>query len=399
MSASGGARPLKDIRIVDFSQVEFGPIATQFLADFGADVIKIERPGVGDLSRALDQRADVDGGPNAIFSSLNRNKRSCTLNMRTPVGKSLARRMVLRSDVLVHNFRPGVIDRFGLGWEDLRPDHPRLIHASGSGFGESGPLSGWGGQDMLAQSLSGVAHHARTAEGRPVLHPVAFADFGAGMVLVQGVLLGLYTRERTGLGIKVHVNLLDVMVTAQMQELTQWRLRGEELNFVSQYLAGVFRASDGWVTMVGLFRHNPLRVVCDALDMEDLSTRSEFSSDAAQLTNRAELFALLDEGFSRYTVEGCLRRLGQKDLLCAPVADYGTVVAHPQVLHNGMMVELGPDRLPTVGNPVRIDGTPPIPLRAPPSLAAHTEEVLEEVLELTRGEIEEARAAGAFGGC
>ena len=175
-------------------------------------------------------------------------------------------------------------------------DHPRLIHASGSGFGESGPLAGSGGQDMLAQSLSGVAHHARTAEGRPVLHPIAFADFGAGMVLVQGVLLGLYARERTGRGLKVHVNLLDVMLTAQMQELTQWRLRGEELNFVSQYLAGVFRAADGWVTMVGLFRRNPLRVVCGALDMDDLSARSEFSTDADQLANRAELFALLDEG-------------------------------------------------------------------------------------------------------
>ena len=114
-----GARPLHGVRIIDFSQVEFGPIATQFLADFGADVIKIERPGVGDLSRALDQRADTDGGPNAIFSSLNRNKRSCALDMRSPVGKGLARRTVLRSDVLVHNFRPGVIERFGLGWEDL----------------------------------------------------------------------------------------------------------------------------------------------------------------------------------------------------------------------------------------------------------------------------------------
>ena len=397
MTGTERHRPLEGIRIIDFSQVEFGPIATQFLADFGADVIKIERPGVGDLSRALDQRADIDGGPNAIFSSLNRNKRSATLDMRSAAGKSLARRMVLRSDVLVHNFRPGVIERFGLGWEDLRQDHPRIIHASGSGFGESGPLASRGGQDMLAQSMSGVAHHARTAEGRPVLHPVAFADFGAGMVLVQGVLLGLFARERTGLGLKVHVNLLDVMLTAQMQELTQWRLRGEELNFVSQYLAGVFRAADGWVTMVGLFRHNPLRVVCEALDMDDLSARPEFSTDADQLANRAALFALLDEGFSRYTVEECLRRLGQRDLLCAPVADYEAVVAHPQVLHNGMLVELGPDRLPTVGNPVHIDGTPPIPLEQPPALGAHTEAVLREVLDLNDGQIEQARAAGAFG--
>ena len=397
MSGTDGVRPLDEIRIIDFSQVEFGPIATQYLADFGADVIKVERPGVGDLSRALDQRANADGGPNAIFSSLNRNKRSCALDMRSPAGQRLARQLVIHSDVLVHNFRPGVIERFGLGWDDLHKAHPRLIHASGSGYGETGPLTGAGGQDMLAQSLSGVAHHARTAEGRPVLHPVAFADFTAGMVLVQGVLMALFARERTGHGEKVEVNLLDVMIAAQMQELTQWRLRGEELNFVSQYLAGVFRAADGWVTMVGLFRDNPLQLVCDALDMDDLSARPEFASDAAQLANRADLFAVLDAGFSQFTTEECLARLGGKDLLCAPVADYDTVLAHPQVVHNGMLVELGPDRLPTVGNPIHLPGAPPIRLDPPPLLGADTEAVLREVLALDANDIASARTEGAFG--
>jgi formyl-CoA transferase len=373
--------PLAGLRVLDFSQVFFGPAATQVLADFGADVIKVERPSVGDISRTIDQEAARDGGQSSSFMSLNRSKRSLSIDLRSPAGRALVLDLLGEMDVLVHNFRPGVAERLGIGYEDVHVAFPALVYAAGSGFGPHGPLASKGGQDMLAQSLSGAAMHARDADGRPQLYPITHGDFASGMVLAQGILLALLHRERTGRGQRVDVSLLDTMLAAQMQELTQWAMRRFEINFLSQYLAGVFKTRDGWVTTIGVFRDNPLRELCRALEIDDLSDRPEFAKPELELLNRDQLFAELDAAFIRYTTEECLRRLDEHDLLCAPVLDYEQVLTHPQVAANGGLIDLpGPDGvIRTIGSPLRLSDSPRPAPRQPPGLGQHTTEVLAEL--------------------
>ncbi len=393
------SKPLSGLMILDFTQVEFGPIATQTLGDFGADVIKIERPGHGDIIRHIDGYADgIDDS--AYYLSLNRNKQSVCIDLKHADGLALIHRLLPQTDVIVENFRPGVMERFGLGYEQIHRDHPQVIYASGTGFGPDGPLSRKGGQDMLAQAMSGVAHHARDDEGRPRLHPVSFADFGAGMALVQGVLLAVIARATTGMGQRVEVNLLDTMLFAQLQELSQWRLRQRETNFEKDNLAGVFATADGWLAVVGLFRPRPLRDICQALDIDDLTVRPEFTDLTTQLANRDLLWPLLDQAFRQYTTADAAARLDARDVLCAPVLDYDAVVRDEQVTHNGSLATL---QHPTVGEitvvraPVRLSEVDTRnDIRPPPCLGQDTAAVLRTRLGLDDADLAALRDQGAI---
>lgn len=392
------SRPLAGVRVLDFTQVEFGPIATQTLADFGATVLKIERPSVGDIIRHIDRHAeDIDSS--AYYLSLNRNKKSVSVDLKSAQGRAVIKDLLRHSDVLVENFRPGVLDKAGLSYGDLKDEFPSLIYASGSGFGPTGPLAAKGGQDMLAQSISGVANHARDAAGRPQLHPISFADFGAGQALVQGILLALLERHRSGLGQHVRVNLLDTLLFAQLQELTQWKLRREECNFIKDNLAGVFQTQDGWITVVGLFRPNPLQDICRALDVDDLTRDHRFCDLEAQLANREALWPMLDEALGRYTTRECQMRLDAADILNAPVLDYDEVLSDEQVVINDVFTttehpDLGDISL--VRSPVRLSRTPQIDDFAPPKLGADTDEVLASVLGYDSERLQALRDKGAI---
>ena len=398
MPDSPARLPLDGVTVLDFTQVEFGPIATQTLADFGAKVIKIERPGVGDIIRHIDQHAtDID--TSAYYLSLNRNKSSVCVNLKSEQGIAVLRELLSEADVLVENFRPGVLEKAGLGFDEVHEQFPHLIYASGTGFGPTGPLSGKGGQDMLAQSLSGAANHARDAAGRPQLHPVSFADFGAGQALVQGILLAIIERQRSGLGQHVEVNLFDTMLFAQLQELTQWKLRGKETNFVKDNLAGVFKTEDGWITIVGLFRENPLRDICAAFDMEDLSKEERFKDLKSQLANKGELWPLLDAALGGFSTEECLKRLDAADILCAPVLTHDAVLSHEQAIANGaFMTTEHPvaGEVTVVKSPVRLSRNSGTPVVSPPKLGADTNKVLADVLGYSPAKLDELRDAGAI---
>lgn len=390
--------PLSGITVLDFTQVEFGPIATQTLADFGATVIKVERPGVGDIIRHIDKHAETPDS-SAYYLSLNRNKKSICVDIKSEAGRNVLKDMLQSVDVLVENFRPGVLDKVGLGFEELHAAFPRLVYASGSGFGHTGPMAKKGGQDMLAQSLSGAAHHARDNEGRPQLHPVSFADFGAGQALVQGILLALLERHKSGLGQQVHVNLFDTMLFAQLQELTQWKLRHEETNFMKDNLAGIFKTLDGWVTVVGLFRDNPLRDICRALEVDDLSAQARFADLQLQLKNRDALWPLLDGALGQYTTDECVRRLDLVDILCAPVLNYDEVVAHEQVAVNEIITtakhpDLG--EISLIRAPIRLSRSPRLVDAPPPNLGADTDDVLARFAGLDDDRIQQLRQTRAI---
>jgi formyl-CoA transferase len=372
--------PLSGVRVIDFTQVMMGPVATQMLADYGADVIKIERPGSGDLSRTAlpDDPAGLLG---PVYCSLNRNKRSIVLDTRSAEGRAVVLRLVETADVVVNNFRAGVMERLGFGYEELSKLNPRLIYAVGTGFGLTGPYSHKGGQDVLAQAMSGTMHRRSDAALPLSIYPTTFADYSAGMHLVQGVLLALLQRQKTGKGQRISVSLLDSMLAAQTQEAAAHMMRGREVNWGAMPLSGVFETSDGAVVLVGAFKAHPLRDICAALEIADLSQDARFAAHAEQVKNKPALHEIFRARFKAGTTAHWLARLEDQDLLCAPVRTLAEALADEQALINGMILEADGEieRVKVVGSPVHMEAAP-VTIRIPPSrLGQYTDAVLAEL--------------------
>jgi crotonobetainyl-CoA:carnitine CoA-transferase CaiB-like acyl-CoA transferase len=374
--------PLSGIRVVDLTQVQFGPCATQVLGDFGAEIVKIERPNAGDISRSTDPFIVEENGESAYFMALNRNKRSLALDLGKPEGRAIVQKLADKADVFVHNFRPGVAERLGIDYDTLSRTNTRLIYASGSGFGTTGPLVHKAGQDLLAQSLSGLASRNVSPDRNPQLYPTALGDFSAGMILAQGILLALFQRERTGKGQSLHVCLLDTLLTMQQQEVTQWLLRRRKVNWITQNLIDIFATKDGAVTLVGVFRPNPLAAVCEALEIDDLSRKPEYATLDQQVRNRTQLMSELGATFARYSTAECVDRLDRADILSAPVLALDEALRHPQVAENGLIITFEHPvhgKVRTTGNPLRLSSVAHIACRPAPTLGEHSEEVLGEL--------------------
>jgi len=370
--------PLDGVRVLDFAQVEMGPVCTQVLGDFGADVIKIERMDSGDLSRYKTFEVE---GENPIFLSLNRNKRGLAIDLKHPEGLAIVLELVDNTDVLVHNFRPEVMRRLGLGYEQLRERNPRLIYASGSGFGPGGPYQHKGGQDILAQAMSGMmmTNAARGGPPHKVNNPIA--DFTAGMLLVQGIALALLARTKTGRGQEVTTCLLDGMIASQLQEATFWLNTGRTINWGYLPLGNPFPTADGAIAVVGAFRPNPLRDLCHVLEIEDLSEDPRFATDAARVEHGEALKCMLDEAFRRRTSAEWLAQLEAIDVLCSPINTLEEALQDPQVLHNGMVIEFEHPHgtVRAVGSPVKLSETPATVRHAPPLLGQHNDEILAQL--------------------
>jgi formyl-CoA transferase len=369
--------PLSGVCVIDFTQVMMGPVCTQMLGDYGADVIKIERAGAGDLSRStFPPQGGID---NPVFCSLNRNKRSVALDLRDAASMASVKALIAGADVVVNNFRAGVMDRMGLGYDDCAQLNPRIVYAVGTGFGETGPYAYKGGQDVLAQAMSGAM--ARRADPSLPLsvYPTALADYSAGMHMVQGILLALLHRERTGAGQKVSVSLYNSMLAMQMQEAAMIMMRDTEVNWAAMPLSGVFETSDQPLVLVGAFKANPLRDICAALELPDLSLDARFATLDAQFTNKAELQRRFRERFLTNPRDHWLRRLEAQDLLCAPVRDMREVLVDPQTLHNRMILDSpspGAGAYRFVASPITMSRAPVSLQRVPPRLGEHTAEVL-----------------------
>lgn len=372
--------PLDGIRVVDFTQVMLGPCCTQMLADYGADVIKIERPGSGDLSR-WSTGEDPDGLNGPVFSSLNRNKRSAGLNVKDPADKALIERLIANADVVVSNFRPGVMERIGFGYEDCRKLNPGIIFAIGTGFGLEGPYLHKGGQDVLAQAMSGAMARKSHDHHPTAIYATAICDYSAGMHLVQGILLALLQREKTGEGQEVSVSLYSSMIAAQMQEAAMWMMRGRHLNWAAMPLSGVFKTTDGEVVMVGAFKENPLRDICNALELPDLSKEERFSTLERQAEHREELQDMFAARFHTNSSLHWLGRLEAVDILCSPVRSLAEALEDEQTAINKLILEApataaGPVRL--VGSPITMTDAPVTVRRPPPQLGADTDAIRQE---------------------
>ncbi|HLY22246.1 MAG TPA: CoA transferase [bacterium] len=376
----GAPLPLEGIRVLDFTQITLGPIATQMLGDFGADVVKIERPGAGDFLRATLPQPD---GTSFLFIAGNRNKRAMTLDLRKPGGRGIMERLVRGADVLVHNFRPGAMEKLGYGYDQVREMNPRIVYAMGSGFGPSGPYQLKGGQDWIAQAMAGSLMRRAEVGTPPEPFTVAVCDFAAGMLLVQGILLALMARAKTGRGQLVTSSLFDSMFYMQQQEAACMLNAGQEINWSRMPLNGHFQTRDGkWILFLGAFKQEPLRDICRALRLEPLHEDARFATEPQQFANRAALQAIFRRRIAELTQEEALAALEHEDILCAPIRTLAEALADPQLAHNEMVIEI-PDgrrgRVRTVGNPVKMSETAAAVRRGAPEAGEHTDEILREL--------------------
>lgn len=380
LPAGASVLPLAGITVVDFTQVFMGPSCTQLLGDFGAEVIKVEKPVIGDSSR--NSYPDRDGQDNPIFLSINRNKRGIAVDMKREEGRKVVRSIIAGADVVVSNFRSGVMERMGFGYEELHELNPRLIWACGTGFGPSGPYSRLGGQDAVNQAYSG-AMWRRSSDDLPLsVYPTTLCDYTTGMHLFQGILLALRSRDLTGEGQRVEVAMYDSMLHMQMQEACMQLNRGFEVNWGAMPLTGVFATSDSAVCIVGGFTKDPLRHISAALELdEDLTGRPEFSTFDDQKRNRSELQAILAARFSTGTTAYWTQRLEAEGILNAPVRTLAEALDDEQTIANRMIIE---GEHPVAGRfrmldaPIHLSETPAVVRRVAPRLGQHNVEVLAE---------------------
>ncbi len=379
---------LDGVLVVELSEVYQAPLAAQVLGDLGADVIKVERQGTGEILRRMDPVATASGRMSSYYAAVNRNKRSLCLDLKTPAGKRDLTELLKQADVLLHNYRPGALERLGFGYDALAKLNPRLVYATATGYGDSGPLARQGGQDMVIQSITGMAMASAGPDGTPRFANAPAVDFASGMVLAQGILAALLARERTGRGQRVSVSLLDTAMAIQSLEAASQLMYDYETRWFSRGLNFVFKVKDGWVTVLGFFRENPLALMCKALGLEDISTQPGLGTVPEQLANAERIRAHLEPAVSKLTRDEAVERFSQADVLCAPMLTLAEAVRHPQVEHNGMVVKVpiaGQADGEVIGNPLRLSDTPVEIRRGPPHLDADAEEIRKRWLALAGG--------------
>jgi crotonobetainyl-CoA:carnitine CoA-transferase CaiB-like acyl-CoA transferase len=391
-------RPLDGIRVIDLSRVLAGPYATMLLADMGAEVIKIEEPGRGDDTRAWPPFV---GGESTYFMSVNRGKKSLTLDLKPEAGKAVLRRLVGGADVLIENFRPGTLARLGFGWDAVHALNPRLVYCSISGFGESGPEAGRPGYDLIVQGESGVMDLTGLPDGPPVKVGNSIADLAAGTMAAHGVVLALFARERTGQGQRVEIAMLDVMVAlltyqgqAYLTTGVSPRRRGNQHPSIVPY--EVFEAADGYIT-VGVANNSLWSRFCQAIGHAELATDPRFDTEAKRVEHRETLVPLLAGIFRSAPAGDWLGRLERAGVPAGKINSVGEALESPHLRARGTIVTVthpaaGPLRM--VGPPVRLHGTPAEAAVPPPLLGEHTEEVLTKLLGYSAEGVQELRAAG-----
>ncbi|MEE4378046.1 MAG: CaiB/BaiF CoA-transferase family protein [Candidatus Competibacteraceae bacterium] len=371
---------LSDYKVIELAEVFQGPVAGQVLADYGAEVIKVEKPQVGDIFRNTDVYGLKNNCLSSHFAAANRNKKSICIDITTDKGKEVLMALVKESDVLLHNYRPGVLDRLGFGYEALSKICPKLIYAAATGYGETGPLATFGGQELVVQALSGYCA-TNSGDKAPVIVNAPAIDFGSGMVLAQGILLALMEREKSGKGQKVTTSLLGTAAAITAIEVSSLINSGIPINWFETGLNFVFRTTDGWVLALSFFRENPLGLMCEALGVEDLSKKLGIeNANVLELSqHKSTVEPTLAQACERLTTEEALSRFRAKDLLCAPILSVEDAMAQPQMQEINAMVDAhvtGQRDLRVVDSPLKFSRTPKREHINVPLLGEHTEEIL-----------------------
>ena len=394
------ALPLAGYRVLELAHLIAGPACGMYLADMGADVVKIEQPGGGDASRSA--YGSQLGGESAVFVTVNRNKRSVALDLARPEGRATFERLVAHADVVIEAYRGGVAERLGIDWARMAPHHPRLVYCSLSAFGPEGPWRDKPGVDMLVQAMGGLMAVMGEPDGPPVLCGAPVLDTIGALMAGPGILTALLHRERTGQGQRVDVSLLNGALLAHVARLSIFLATGEEPGrwgsghpYIVPFQA--FEACDGWV-YVAVWIDRLWAPFCAAIERPALATDPRFATRADRLRGRSELTALLAPIFRERTVADWMARLETHDVLCAPVNRYADLPHDPQVVASRLLVEQEhprAGRFRTLDTPIRLDRTPGGIRTAAPGLGEHTDAVLTES-GLAPSEIAKLREAGVI---
>jgi crotonobetainyl-CoA:carnitine CoA-transferase CaiB-like acyl-CoA transferase len=391
-------KALTGVTVLDFSHLLQGPFATQLLADMGANVIKIERAGAGDMFRSMTFFAKwVGGSESPNFLAWNRNKRSIALNLKSRRVHALLMDMAKRADVVVQNFRPGVLAKLGYGYEDFNAVNPRIIYCSGSGYGESGPYVERPGQDMLIQGLAGLISNTGRGDAAPVPAGAGLADQIGAMNMVYGILSALYYREKTGRGQKIEVNLLAGMIAHLAQEYVAVLNLGEDLVRPNSGIGhpgmqapfGVYATKDGYVSIA----MSPFKTLYQTLGAPALAVYDDLKT---LYDKRDEVWEKVDAETRKFTTAELLDRLLAADIWCAEVKDIRHAAEDPQVKHMGMLTTYQHPKAGTVRVPapaVKMSETPATIDRPAPLVGQHGREILAE-FGVPTAEIEALVAAG-----
>ena len=378
-SPNGGA--LGGLRVLDVTQVMAGPYCTMLLADLGADVVKIEPPG-GDMTRRMPGAVGTD---TPAFNAVNRGKRSVVLDLKTTAGHDALAQLVPSADVFVENSRPGVMTALGLGYPTLAAWNPRLIYASISAYGQTGPDRAKGGLDLIAQAVSGIMSVTGAPDGPPVKAGVPLTDLGAALFALTGILAALEYRHRTGAGQQVDTSLVDAGVALSVWEATEHFAGASEPaplgsahRMVAPYQA--FQCADGAVT-IGASTDLLFRRLCDALGHPEWPDLAEFADNASRVRHRAALAKRIESVTRQRPRSHWLAAFEAGDIPSGPINSYAEAFANPQILARDMVVTLDHPTLGairTLGSPIKLSATPPDVRRRAPHLGEHTEAVLRE---------------------
>jgi formyl-CoA transferase len=388
--------PLDGIRVLDLTRVLAGPYCTMFLGDLGAEVVKVEQPGVGDDTRGWGP--PFTGGESAYFLCVNRNKKSVTIDLKSKEGVALLRRLAERADVLIENFRPGTMERLGLGEKELRAINPKLIYASLSGFGADGPMSDAPGYDLIVQAWGGLMSITGPADGEPSKVGVAIIDLVAGLMLGKSIAAALFAREKLGVGQKIDTSLLEAEVACLINVGSNYLVEGNIPRRWGNAHPSIvpyqsFKTADGYL-VIGVASEGIWRRFCQAIGRAEWADDSRFEKNSNRVENRGVLIAAVSEIFLGRETDAWLKLLNEAEVPCAPVQTVDQVFKAPQVLHREMLVQVEHPTAGTVrmaGIPVKFSATPASVRLPPPLLGQHTEEVLASWLAVDGEEIAELK--------
>lgn len=392
------AGPLDEIKVLDLTRVLAGPYATMILGDLGADVIKIEQPETGDESRNF---GPFKNGFSLYFMSVNRGKRSVTLNLKTERGKTIFKQLVQQNDIIVENFRPGTMKKLGLDYDTLSVENPKLIYASCSGFGQTGPYAEKGAYDMIIQGMGGIISITGEPDGTPVRVGTSISDITAALFTTIGILSALHHRNSTGKGQYIDVAMLDSLVAVLENAIVRYAATGDNPQplgsrhpVITPFEA--FKSADGHI-IIAIGNDVLWSKFCEFVERKDLITDPRFSTNNKRTDNHDELHPILSEIMCQRTTDAWIEALENIGVPCGPINTIDKVVNHPQVQAREMITEVvhqltGSVEVP--GVPIKLSDTPGNVDAPAPNLGEHTDEVLIKDLNLTKNEVEVLRLEG-----
>jgi len=401
------AGALSHIRVLDLSRVLAGPWAGQMLADFGAEVIKVERPGCGDDTRGWGPPffSDNEGNPTeaAYFHAANRNKRSVAIDIASETGQNLIREMVKQCDVVLENFKVGCLAKYGLDYESLKQINPAIVYCSITGFGQDGPYAQRAGYDFMIQGMGGLMSVTGEPEGTPMKVGVALADVMTGLYAANAVQAALLNRAETGKGQHIDLSLLDVQVATLANQAMNYLASGESPERLGNAHPNIvpyqaFATTDGHI-ILAVGNDKQFRTFCEIGGDAALGENPAFATNRKRVENRADLIPQVANIMAKQSTDWWLEHLSAACVPCGPINTIEQVFADPQVQHREMQVELEhpkAGKVAGVGNPVKFSETPVEYRSAPPMLGQHTEQVLSDLLEMDGDALEGLRQSGVI---